>query len=140
MLYWKPNWVSTPREEFRKMLNDIMDKQEWIMDGNYNGTLEDRFLRAELVYFLDLPTEICLESERERRGQKREDLPNYLEEREDPEFVDFINNFKDAGRLKIISMIEKYPNISVITFRSRDEVNSYLKEVELSFIINEFTK
>jgi len=129
MLYWKPNWVSTPREEFKKIINDVMDKDEWIIDGNYNGTLEDRFRRAELVYFLDLPTEVCLDSEKERRGKRRSDLPDYLEEKEDPEFVEYIKRFKDEGRLRILSLIELYSKVSVITFKSRDEINSYLNEL-----------
>lgn len=130
MLYWKPNWVSTPREEFNKTVNLIMDKDEWIIDGNFNGTLEHRFKKASLVYFLDLPTEVCLESVKMRLGIKRDDFPHFLEETEDLEFNNSIKEFKDTGRLTILSLIKKYPDRTVIIFTSRDEVNSYLYSIE----------
>ena len=131
MINWKPNWQPTPREELRKTLNEIMDNDEWIIDGNYSGTMEDRFKRAEVVCFLDLPAEVCLESERKRRGKKRDDLPNYLEEKDDPDFEEYIMNFQDTGKIRILSMIEKHPNIPVITFKTRDEVNAYLNNIDL---------
>lgn len=131
-IYWLPNWVSISREELRVKLNAIMEKDEWIIDGNYNATLEERFIRADLVYFLDLPTSVCLESEALRRGKKRDDLPSYLEEKEDPEFRKYIINFKDAGRLRILELIEKYKNKKVITFTNRDAVNEYLDSLKKS--------
>ena len=39
-IYWLPNWVSISREELRVKINEIMEKDEWIIDGNYNATLE----------------------------------------------------------------------------------------------------
>ena len=132
MIYWKPNWVSTPRDEFDQIVKGITDTDEWIIDGNYNRTIEDRLSKAELVYFLDLPTEVCLESVKARFGVKRDDLPNYLEEKEDPEFINFIKDFKNTGRVKIITLIEKYKDKKVITFTSREEINLYLN----NYILN----
>lgn len=129
VLYWKPNWEASPREEFIKIIENIVNSNEWIIDGNYGKTLEKRFKAAELVYFLDLPTDVCLESVKKRIGIKRSDLPSYLEEKEDLEFISFIENFPNAGRPLILSLIDKYPNLKVITFKSRDEVNEYLRKI-----------
>lgn len=125
-IYWKPNWVPTPRNEFITIQHKIMSEGKWIIDGNYSSTLEIRFLQADVVFFLDLPIEVCLESALKRIGTKRNDLPSYLDEIEDPTFIEHINNFNNNGKLKIQSMFNKYPNKKIITFTSRDEVNEYL--------------
>lgn len=130
MLYWKPNWVATPYDEFKQVVEDLTNRDMWIIDGNYGSTMEIRFKKAELVYFLDMPTELCLDSERRRRGTKRNDLPDYLVETEDAEFIEFITNFNKTHRNNIIDLIEKYPNVKVITFRSREALNSYLSYFE----------
>lgn len=60
LLYWRPNWQTTPADEFREKVIKVIEEPKWIIDGNYNSTLELRFLVADLVFFLDLPTENCL--------------------------------------------------------------------------------
>lgn len=132
-LYWMEGWVNRPKEEFRSIVNKIMENPEWIIDGNYGGTLEERFSKCELAYFLDLPTSVCLESEKNRRGNTRYGFPSFLEEKEDKEFIRFIENFPNEGRIKILSLIEKYDNVKVITFKSREEVNKYLENLKQSF-------
>lgn len=129
-LYWKPNWVATDSEEFKIIVKDVVEQDKWIIDGNYGKTLEMRFQVADIVYFLDLPTEVCLKSAKERIGKKRSDLPEYLDEAYDPEFMTYIENFPQNGRLYILELIRKYPHKLVITFTSREEVNEYLQKLK----------
>jgi adenylate kinase family enzyme len=39
-LYWNPNWVERPLEEFRVLVRDAVAGDRWIVDGNY-GTVRD---------------------------------------------------------------------------------------------------
>ncbi len=41
-LYWKPNWVKTSRDEWTKIVRDLLEHDSWIMDGNFGGTREMR--------------------------------------------------------------------------------------------------
>ena len=41
-IYWLPNWEHLEREEFIKKVRVITSKDEWIIDGNYSGSLEER--------------------------------------------------------------------------------------------------
>ena len=47
------------------------------------------------MFFLDYPLEICLEGIKERKGKTRTDIP-WVEsdDEDDPEFVEFIKNYK----------------------------------------------
>lgn len=37
--FWKPNWVATDKEEWLKKQHQFIEKDKWIIDGNYNSTL-----------------------------------------------------------------------------------------------------
>ncbi|MEG1609100.1 MAG: hypothetical protein RR348_04455 [Clostridia bacterium] len=85
-----------------------------------------------------------MEGEKARRGTKRSDFPDFLDEREDLEFLDWIKNFRENDRCKIIDLISKYPQVEVVTFSARDEVDKYLndlrsaKSISLDFPIGKF--
>ena len=131
VLYWKENWTPTPREEFIEIIKNILKEDSFIIDGNYSSSLEIRFEKADTIFFLDMPTELCLASEKQRRGKKREDLPAYLEEvGEDKEFIELIKSFSSNGRLKILSLIEKYSTKNIIIFKTRKEVDNYLENIK----------
>ena len=106
LFYWNENWVSTPKDIFDLKQKEIMSNDSWIIDGNYQRTLQMRLEQAELVFFLDLPVDICVKAEQERRGIPRSDFPSYLNEGEDPEFVTYIKEFP-IGRQKIVTFVMK---------------------------------
>lgn len=129
LLYWNENWVPTPAPEFDLKLKEIMEQSEWIIDGNFQRTLEMRLKEANLVYFLDLPVEVCVKAEKERRGIPRSDFPSFLNEGEDPEFVDYIREFPQKNKPIILELIKK-SNVKVITIKSREEMDKYLEGLD----------
>lgn len=129
-IYWRDDRTHLSREEFYPLMQKIIAREEWIMDGNYNATLEWRISACDLLIFLDYPAEVCLEGVRARRGQKRSDMP-WVEEGDDQEFLEFIRAFETESRPRILELIGKYPDKAVVTFRSREEAEGYLRELEL---------
>ena len=59
-IFWKPGWVRTPKNEWRKMQNELVTKESWIIDGNYHNTMDIRLSRADTVIFFDFPRILCL--------------------------------------------------------------------------------
>lgn len=59
-LFWKPNWVGVPKDEQRKTQKDLVQKEEWIIDGNYGSTMDIRFNAADTIIFLDIHRIICV--------------------------------------------------------------------------------
>ena len=128
-IYWRDDRTHLSREEFYPLMQEIIAREEWIMDGNYNATLEWRISACDFLIFLDYPAEVCLEGVRARRGQKRSDMP-WVEEGDDQEFLEFIRAFETESRPRIWELIGKYPDKTVVTFRSREEAEGYLRELE----------
>jgi adenylate kinase family enzyme len=128
-IYWRDDRTHLSREEFYPLMQEIIAREEWIMDGNYNATLEWRISACDLLIFLDYPAEVCLAGVRARRGQKRSDMP-WVEEGDDQEFLEFIRAFETESRPRILELIGKYPDKAVVTFRSREEADRYLDTLE----------
>ena len=128
-IYWREDRTHLSREEFYPLMQEIIAREEWIIDGNYQSTLEWRVAACDLLIFLDYPTEVCLEGVRARRGQKRSDMP-WVEEGDDEEFPAFIRSFESESKPKILELLEKYPDKAVVTFRTREEAERYLAGLE----------
>lgn len=127
MIWHKPDRTNTTREEFDERLSEILDRDEWIIDGNYGRTLEMRLQRCDRVFLLDFPLEVCLDGVRSRIGKKREEMP-WIEEEFDGEFRQYIIGFAETKLPKIYGLLDKYRGkTDIVIFRSREEADEYLK-------------
>lgn len=125
MINHRPDRTTSSREEFDKRLAEIMSGDKWIIDGNYNRTLEVRFEQCDVVFLLDFPTEVCLAGAAERIGKKREDMP-WIETEFDEDFRQWIMDFPQNGLPKIYGLISEYRDRkSIYIFRSREDTEDY---------------
>ena len=112
MIWHKPDRTNISREEFDRRIREIVSQDAWIIDGNYNRTLELRMRECDTVFFLDYPLEVCLEKEEEF----------------DEEFRQWILDFPKDQLPEIYALLEKYRGSrDIYTFRSRDEAEQYLE-------------
>lgn len=126
-IWHKPDKTHISREEFDVRITDIFMSSEWIIDGNYNRTIEMRLRQCDTVFLFDLPTEICIQGATERLGKGRYDLP-WIEKELDPEFEGYIRDFSKASLPKIYELIEKYKaEKDVHIFKSRKEADDYIE-------------
>ena len=129
-LFWNADKTTVDQAQFDQRLGEAMARtQAWILDGNYGRTLEMRLERCTQVFFLDLPVEVCLESVRARRGTVRPDMP-WVETEEDPEFMEYIQTFPQQQRPKILELWEKYGEKPWVVFRSRGQMDAYLRGLD----------
>ena len=128
MLFHKPDRTTVSSEEFDEELKRIIEKDEWIIDGNYLRTLPLRFDMCTDVFFFDLPLNECLEGAASRIGQVREDMP-WIEQEFDAEFRQYIIDFPGDQLPKIYSLIDQYKDKRPITiFRSRDDAEAWISQ------------
>lgn len=128
-IWHKPDKTHISRENFDESVSEIFLMPEWIIDGNYNRTIEARLQQCDTVFLFDLPTEICLQGATERLGKGRYDLP-WIEKELNPEFESFIKGFAEKSLPRIYELIEKYKaNKQVIIFKSREDADEYLKNI-----------
>ncbi len=75
LLWHKPDKTNLSEKEFDDTLDKIVRRKRWIIDGNYQRTLETRFKKCDTIFLLDYPVSVCLEGAKSRIGKKREDMP-----------------------------------------------------------------
>jgi len=125
MLYWNADRTTVSKEVFRERLEAVLAQEQWIIDGNYGSTMERRMQACDTVFFLDYDTEICLEGIRARRGKPREDMP-WIETDEDAEFVQFVRDYNEVSRPKVLALLEQYADKQIIILHSREEAEENL--------------
>jgi len=125
MMYWNTDKTTVEKSVFRARLAEAIRKDEWIIDGNYNSTLELRMQACDTVIFLDYPVEVCLSGVKERAGKPRSDMP-WIETEEDAEFIGFIKSYNSESRSKVMELLEKYCHKKIYIFHNRDEANGFL--------------
>ncbi len=52
-LYWQPNWVGTPDEEFAQKVSEATRGARWVVAGNYSRTRPITWPRAQVIIWLD---------------------------------------------------------------------------------------
>ena len=60
MLFWNADKTTVEKSVFLERLTAVIEKDEWIVDGNFSSTMEMRMAKCDTVIFLDYPTEVCL--------------------------------------------------------------------------------
>ena len=125
MMYWNADKTTVEKSIFLERLSAVLEKDEWIIDGNYGSTMELRMAACDTVIFLDYPLDVCLDGIRERRGRPRSDMP-WIETEEDAEFTEFIKNYNEQQKPKVLELLEKYSDKNIIVFGSREEANAFL--------------
>ena len=126
-LFWNADRTTVENQVFDQRLEQAMaQNQRWIMDGNYSRTLDRRLARCQRVFFLDYPVEVCLAGVRARRGTVRPDIP-WVETEEDPEFMDYIRDFPQQQRPKILAFWKVTPEKKWVVFRCREQADAYLR-------------
>ncbi|MDW0114235.1 AAA family ATPase [Sporosarcina saromensis] len=131
-LFWNEGWVPTPKSEFREKLQCELEQPAWIIDGNFNSTIEMRAQYADLVIFLDFPNWLCLARVFKRRwqnrGKTRPDMAPGCPEKVDWEFIKFIWTYPKKKRPGVYRMMERV-NADVLVLQSPAEVKKWLEKL-----------
>ena len=134
--YWQPNWEKTPTDEWEAKVAVMLERNSWIMDGNFGGTREMRMCAADTIIFLDLPRHICLYRILKRTikyyGRSRPDMTEGCNERFDLKFILWVWNYPNATRDRVLSAVVEFPEKSFITLRTNAEIAEYLHGVSVN--------
>ena len=125
MLYWNADKTTVERSVFLERLSEVLQKDAWLIDGNYSSTMELRMQECDTVFFLDYPADICLQGVRNRQGKPRPDMP-WVETEEDTEFLEYIQNFHKENRPQVLELLQKYSHKTIYVFQNRREAHMFL--------------
>ena len=128
MMYWNTDKTTVENSVFLERLSAVLEKDEWIIDGNYSSTMELRMAACDTVIFLDYPLDVCLDGIKERRGKPRSDMP-WIETEEGEEFIEFIRNYNEQQKPKVLELLEKYNDKNIVIFKSREQADEFVRQI-----------
>ena len=125
-IWHKPDKTHIAREDFDLRMSEILSGTSWIIDGNYQRTMEKRIKACDTVILFDLPTDVCIDGAQSRLLNNRDDIP-WTDTRLDPDFKQQIIDFNIKNTPIIYKLLDKYKlNRSIIIFKSREESDTFL--------------
>ena len=133
-IYWHPGWVETPREEWALVVEKLVSGDEWIIDGNYGGTFEQRLAACDTVVFFDMPRWLCLWRAVVRRvryrTEPRPDMREGCPEELTWEFVRWVWTYPRRRRPEILQRLSR-PDSGrrVFVLRSASDVEQFFRAV-----------
>lgn len=132
-LYWSPGWVEMPKDKWRTVVEELLKRDSWIIDGNYGGTMDIRLAVSDAVIFLDVPRLICLGRVMKRvalyRKGTRPDMAPRCPERVDWQFIKYIWDYPRKRKPGVLKKLKFYSQTkAVMVLRSQAEVESFLTD------------
>ena len=132
-LWWKPGWENVSVEEFDARLEEVLEGEQWIIDGNFSRTMPLRLRHCDTIIYLDYSRWLCLLGMTQRvlgsHGKVRPDMGEGCPERFDWEFVKFIWNFNKDNRVRNNTWIAQAKHAKSIILKNRKEAADFLNQI-----------
>lgn len=124
-------WTRVPDSELIKSQKSILSQDSWIIDGNYSSCMQERFSAASTVIWLDFNVFFCLIQYLKRSLKSDTSRPGRLNGAKNEfswRLIRHILRVYPKNHLKYESLLQQFPNLSVIRVHSVSELKRYYKQ------------
>ncbi|MGE4320555.1 MAG: DNA topology modulation protein FlaR [Acholeplasmataceae bacterium] len=134
-IHFKANWVEREDEDMAHDLRAFMSKNDsWVIEGNYRRIVPERHELADQIFIFKLSRLACLYGIIKRRIKyrktQRESSAIGCKEKIDFSFFMWtILTGRTKKRRTFFKLIEEKRKDSVIVFKNRHQINTYLKNI-----------
>jgi adenylate kinase family enzyme len=133
VLFWKPGWVESDRDDYRARVVQALAAPEWICDGNFTSTFGLRMSLCDTIVWIDRPRLLCLYRAVKRAvtyaGGGRPDMAEGCHEKIDFEFYRFIWSYDRKVRPQLeAALAEHGRHARLVRLTSDRETAAFLAE------------
>lgn len=131
--FWRVGWKSTPQDEWRAHVTELIARPAWIMDGTYESTLELRLSAADAIVVIERNRLSCLWRIVKRRltidDLHRPDAPPG--QPIDWPFVRYVWRYPTVTRPLVYKMVHEHgDNKPLIILNSHQQMNQMLRSLD----------
>lgn len=132
--FWNSGWVQRSTDDFNSKVEKLIERDHWIMDGNFSRNLHLRIPRADTVIYLDFGIWLgmcrVLKRVLNSYGKVRQDMAPGCPERFSWEFMKYVWRFRTHSRPKIERALGEYGSSTTIyRMRSPADVDHFLESI-----------
>lgn len=129
--YFEANWVEPSAADWAPKVEVLAQGEQWIIDGNYGGTMDIRLKQADTIIFLRFSTWTCFYRVIKRivkyHGQVRPDMKAGCRERFDFGFLHYVLLFNTIKLPNILKRLKALPKEkTVYQMHSPKELEKWL--------------
>jgi len=132
--FYKPGWIEEDKEIFIQKMKAAVEKDNWIIDGNYRSSLDIRLSRCDLVIYLDFNRFVSLRGifkrYKEFKKKQRDTIATGCFEKLDWSFIKWVWSFKSTSKPFIMNKLKEYKALDILVFKTRKQLNKWLEQVE----------
>ena len=139
-LNWEPNWTTAPTDVFRRRVQEALEGDSWIVDGNYSAARDLVWPRATVLVWLNYPLRVLiwrLLRRTLRRTLRKEELWSGNRERFFVQFFSreslFLWLFRTYWRRRrtypIAFKQPEHSHLEIVHLRSQQETRAWLSTI-----------
>lgn len=136
-----PNWQERPKEESQQIVQEFMQQDNWIIEGNYSSFYQkERVAQADTIIFLLFNRFTCYHRVRKRakmfEGTSRPDMADGCAEKLDWEFTKWVlYKGRTKKRKKHYKNIATQYSTKTIVLKNAKQVKKYLENLNNAKLI-----
>ena len=131
-IYHIDNENHITREELVEKVEEFAQANEnWIIDGNYVSTVEQRVKLADTIVLLDYDTDLCVSNAIGRTKKERgaDMAKGFDNSKIKDEFIEFIKSFKTNTLPRIMAVLENYTDKNIVILKNYDEADRFIESL-----------
>jgi len=138
-IHWQAGWRERSAEEKARLCAEVHAQEQWIFEGGFSRSWDDRLARADVLIWLDIPLWLrairVIRRTLQYHGSSRPDLPEGCPERFNWEFTRWIWKTRTSGKKKMQAF---YANTSAEKLKfhvqNRKHVSTLLQDLKVKEI------
>ncbi|TMK52543.1 MAG: topology modulation protein [Actinobacteria bacterium] len=141
-VYFDDHWNPLPMERFEAVQREFVAAPRWVIDGNYNSTVQVRLEAADTVVFMDLPTRVCLWGilSRQLRHGRGQNEQTGVYNRITGDVLRYVVGYRWKMRPRVLAKIHRHASgAALIMLTSRRQTRHFLRQVASSTVLSDLS-
>lgn len=130
--FYDDEWHELPKDKFAELQHELVAQPSWVIDGNYNSTLQIRLEACDTVVLMDVSTVAALYgilSRQLRHGAGHQG--NGVHNRIHWGVLKYVATYRRRMRPRVMAKIEQYDTrrVDVVLLANRRRTRRWLRKV-----------
>ena len=135
IFFWKPGWEMTDMIQWHEINEELINKDYWIIDGNFKSTMAERIKASDMIIFLDISRIRCLVNAWKRffkyMNKRRADLAQGCFEKIDFQYYKWIWGYRKRSKPYTMQYINTYgKGKETFILKSGKEIKIFIENLE----------